>query len=238
MRFREAALAARTAVDIWRAMDDKRRMYTAIAVYGEVSYCHASALLGGLRSTMFADMPDGHQVSDAFDNYVNGVFGLLAVAKWSMEMSIAGLRTFGADAALDIATVQKDLGKVLSNVTAVMTLAMRVRAWLIEHDRMEEPADHLSAMEGVIRGWLGVFRVDHLDDIGELMQSARRHYGEARNIIQSHLGEVHPWTRNIRRLADPAGFQCSTGMVWARSAMRCFTWKTTRRSSSSDGKRT
>ena len=47
---------------------------------------------------MFADMPDGHQVSDAFDNYVNGVFGLLAVAKWSMEMSIAGLRTFGADA--------------------------------------------------------------------------------------------------------------------------------------------
>ena len=208
-RFREAALAARTAVDIWRAMDDKRRMYTAIAVYGEVSYCHASALLGGLRSTMFADMPDGHQVSDAFNDYVNGVFGLLAVAKWSMEMSIAGLRTFGADAALDIATVQKDLGKVLSNVTEVMTLAMRVRAWLMQHDRIEEPVDHLSAMEGLIRGWLGVFRVDHLDGIGELRESARRHYGEARSIIESHLGKVHPWTRNIIRLADPgspAGF--------------------------------
>ena len=237
VRFREAALAARTAVDIWRAMDDKRRMYTAIAVYGEVSYCHASALLGGLRSTMFADMPDGHQVSDAFNNYVNGVFGLLAVAKWSMEMSIAGLRTFGADAALDIATVQKDLGKVLSNVTAVMTLAMRVRAWLIEHDRMEEPADHLIAMEGVIRGWLGVFRVDHLDDIGELMESARRHYGEARSIIQSHLGEVHPWTRNIRRLADPAGFSMldrdgvgtiRDGMFYLDDdeAIELFGWKT------------
>jgi len=237
VRFREAALAARTAVDIWRAMDDKRRMYTAIAVYGEVSYCHASALLGGLRSTMFADMPDSHQVSDAFNNYVNGVFGLLAVAKWSMEMSIAGLRTFGADAALDIATVQKDLGKVLSNVTAVMTLAMRVRAWLIEHDRMEEPADHLIAMEGVIRGWLGVFRVDHLDDIGELMESASRHYGEARSIIQSHLGEVHPWTRNIRRLADPAGFSMldrdgvgtiRDGMFYLDDdeAIELFGWKT------------
>ena len=152
---------------------------------------------------MFADVPDGHQVSDAFNNYVNGVFGLLAVAKWSMEMSIAGLRTFGADAALDIATVQKDLGKVLSNVTEVMTLAMRVRAWLMQHDRIEEPVDHLSAMEGLIRGWLGVFRVDHLDGIGELRESARRHYGEARRIIESHLGKVHPWTRNIIRLADP-----------------------------------
>ena len=73
-------------------------------------YCHASALLGGLRPTMFADVPVDHQVSDAFNNYVNGVFGLVAVAKWSMDR--CGLRTFGADAALDIATDQKDLGKV------------------------------------------------------------------------------------------------------------------------------
>ena len=101
---------------------------------------------------------------------------------------------------------------------------------------MEEPADHLSAMEGVIRGWLGVFRVDHLDDIGELMESERRHYGEARSIIQSHLGEVHPWTRNIRRLIDPAEVlldrdgvgTISDGMFYLEDdeAIELFGWKT------------
>lgn len=237
VRFREAALAARTAVDIWRAMDDKRRMYTAIAVYGEVSYCHASALLGGLRQDweVFADMP-GHQVSDALDNYVNGVCGLLAVAKWSMEMSIAGLlRTFGADAALDIANVQKDLGKVLSHVWEVFALAMRVRDWLMQRHLIEEPVDHLSSFLDLMRRWLGVFRVDGLDDIGEIRDSATRHYRQARGNIESHLGEVHPWTRNIRRLANygseaPAsglGMICDE-MSYLENAEReeLFGWKT------------
>ena len=247
VRFREAALAARTAVDIWRAMDDKRRMYTAIAVYGEVSYCHASALLGGLRPSgirvqgvlrpywkVFADMP-GHQASDALDNYVNGVYGLLAVAKWSMEMSIAGLRTFGADAALDIATVQKDLGKVLSHVWEVFALAMRVQDWLMQQHLIEEPVDHVSSFLDLMRRWLGVFRVDDLDGIGELRDSATRHYGEARSIIESHQGEVHPWTRNIRRLANPGSEAPASGlgticdeMLYLENAerMELFGWKT------------
>ena len=59
----------------------------------------------------------------------------------------------------------------------------------------------------------------------------------ARNIIQSHLGEVHPWTRNIRRLADPAGFSMLDGdgvgtirdeMFYLEDdeAIELFGWKT------------
>jgi len=178
----------------------------------------------------------GHQVSDALDNYVNGVCGLLAVAKWSMEMSIAGLlRTFGADAALDIANVQKDLGKVLSHVWEVFALAMRVRDWLMQRHLIEEPVDHLSSFLDLMRRWLGVFRVDDLDDIGEIRDSATRHYRQARGNIESHLGEVHPWTRNIRRLANygseaPAsglGMICDE-MSYLENAEReeLFGWKT------------
>ena len=68
---------------------------------------------------------------ERLDNTSKSIFGLLAVAKWSMEISIDGLREFGEDAALDRANVQKDLGKVLHNVIQTAQIAINVRQRMI-----------------------------------------------------------------------------------------------------------
>ena len=213
-RFREAALAARTAINIWRALGDDRRMYTAMAVYGEVSYCHASALTRAftkIEIELNAELqgrPTGIGIGknyERLDNTSKSIFGLLAVAKWSMEISIDGLREFGEDAALDRANVQKDLGKILSNFLQTAQIAMNVRQRMIfVYD--DDPELH-TELGDVIRSWMTVFGLDDTIELAdftdELRSSADRHLEEAKTVIETNLGDVHPWTLNIRRLTDP-----------------------------------
>jgi len=215
-RFREAALAARTAINIWRALGDDRRMYTAMAVYGEVSYCYASAITRAFTkieielNAELQGMPTGRPTGigrnlDMLDNTSKSIFGLLAVAKWSMEISIDGLREFGEDAALDRANVQKDLGKILHNVKQTAVIAFNVRQRMIfVYD--DDPESH-TELGVVIRSWMTVFGLDDTIELAdftdELRLSADHHLEEAKTVIETNLGDVHPWTLNIRRLTDP-----------------------------------
>jgi hypothetical protein len=215
-RFREAALAARTAINIWRALGDARRMYTAMAVYGEVSYCYASAITRAFTkieielNAELQGVPTGRPTGigrnlDMLDNTSKSIFGLLAVAKWSMEISIDGLREFGEDAALDRANVQKDLGKVLQNFLQTAQIGIHVRQRMIfVYD--DDPELH-AELGNVVRSWMTVFGLDDTIELAdftdELRLSADRHLEEAKTVIETNLGDVHPWTLNIRRLTDP-----------------------------------
>jgi hypothetical protein len=213
-RFREAALAARTAINIWRALGDARRMYTAMAVYGEVSYCYASAITRAFTkieielNAELQGMPSILGIGKNFerlDNTSKSIFGLLAVAKWSMEISIDGLREFGEDAALDRANVQKDLGKVLQNFLQTAQIGIHVRQRMIfVYD--DDPELH-AELGNVVRSWMTVFGLDDTIELAdftdELRLSADRHLEEAKTVIETNLGDVHPWTLNIRRLTDP-----------------------------------
>ena len=191
-------------------------MYTAMAVYGEVSYCHASAITRAFTkieielNAELQGVPTGRPTGigrnlDMLDNTSKSIFGLLAVAKWSMEISIDGLREFGEDAALDRANVQKDLGKILSNFLQTAHIAMNVRQRMIfVYD--DDPELH-TELGDVIRSWMTVFGLDDTIELAdftdELRLSADRHLEEAKTVTETNLGDVHPWTLNIRRLTDP-----------------------------------
>ena len=176
-------------------------MYTAMAVYGEVSYCYASAITRAftkIEIELNAELQGVPSILgigknyERLDNTSKSIFGLLAVAKWSMEISIDGLREFGEDAALG--NVQKDLGKVLNNVIQTAMIAMNVRQRMIfVYD--DDPELH-TELGDVIRSWMTVFGLDDTIELAdftdELRLSADRHLEEAKTVIETNLGDVHP----------------------------------------------